>query len=59
MTVSLRSQFLVTVSLIKFTISEMNGVAVAHHWPISKDNEAMGSGKGFKNLRAYSDTIKN
>ena len=36
----------------------MNGVAVARHGPILKDNEAMGSGKVFKYLPGLRDTIK-
>ena len=36
----------------------MNEVAVARHWPILKDNEATGSGKVFKYLRGFQDTMK-
>ena len=36
----------------------MNGVAVARHGLISKDNEATGSGKVFKYLPGLRDTIK-
>ena len=36
----------------------MNGVTVARHGPILKDNEAMGSGKVFKYLRGLQDTIR-
>ena len=42
----------------EFTISGMNEVAVARHGPILKDNEATGSGKVFKYLRGFRDTIK-
>ena len=37
----------------------MNGVAVARHGPILKDNEATGSGKIFKYLQGLPDTIHN
>ena len=36
----------------------MNEVAVARHWPILNDNEAMGSGKVSKYLPGLQDTIK-
>ena len=35
----------------------MNEVAVARHWPILNDNEAMVSGKVFKYLPGLRDTI--
>ena len=35
----------------------MNGVAVARHGAVLKDNEAMGSGKVFKYLRGFRDII--
>ena len=42
----------------KFMILGVNGVAVARHGPILKDNEATGSGKVFKYLPGLRDTIK-
>ena len=36
----------------------MNGVAMARHGPILKDNEAMGARKVFKYLTGLRDTIK-
>ena len=42
----------------KSIILGMNGVAVARHGPILKDNEAMGARKVFKYLTGLRDTIK-
>ena len=42
----------------ELVILGMNGIAVARHGPILKDNEAMGSGKVFRYLRGFRDTIK-
>ena len=37
----------------------VNGVAVARHGPILKDNEATGARNVFKYLRGLQDIIKN
>ena len=43
----------------ELVIVGVNGVAVACHGPISKDNKATGAGKVFKYLPSLRDTIKN
>ena len=42
----------------QLVVSGTNVVAMARHGPISKDNEATGSGKVFRYLPGLRDTIK-